>query len=148
MPQKLQSQFGFFEVQTIGTPAGEFIRVGGVSAINDIRSGTAAEIDVSDLQSTAKEFVTGLADNGSMTLTGFYDPNDEGQRTLETLRETGAINSYRIGVRNAISVGSPTGFTTFSFSGFVQTFPISLGVDAAVTFTVTVRITGPITKSF
>lgn len=148
MSQKLQSQFGFFEVQTLGTPAGEFIRVGGVSSITDIRSGTATEIDVSDLQSTAKEFVLGLADNGSMTLSGFYDPNDEGQRTLETLRETSASNAFRVGVRNALSVGSPTGFTTLSFTGFVQTFPISLGVDQAVTFTVTVRITGAITKSF
>lgn len=148
MAQKLQSQFGFFEVQTLGTPAGEFVRVGGVAAINNIRSGTAAEIDVSDLQSTAKEFVTGLADNGSMDISGFYDPNDEGQRTLETLRETGAVNNFRVGVRNTISVGSPTGFTTLSFSGFVQTFPISMGVDAAVSFTTTIRITGAITKSF
>lgn len=145
MSQKLQSQFGFFEVADIGSP-GNWLRVGGVSGVRDIRSGTATEIDVSDLQSTAKEFVLGLADNGSMSLDVFYDPNDPGQIVLETLRETSASNGFRVGVRNPAQAGSPTGYTVLSFTGFVQTFPITLAVDAAVTGTVTVRITGAITK--
>lgn len=146
MSQKIQSQFGFFEVAQPGTPS-EWVRVGGVTGIRDIRSGTTTEIDVSDLSSLAKEYQLGLADNGSMTLDVFYDPQDPGQVILETLRETSAANGFRVGVRNPIGVGSPTGFVLLSFTGFVQTFPIALGVDAAVTGTVTVRITGAITKT-
>ena len=146
MSQKLQSQFGFFEVADLQTPA-DWVRVGGVTGIRDIRSGTATEIDVSDLSSTAKEFTLGLADNGSMTLDLFYDPQDPGQQALETLRETSASNGFRVGVRNPQASGSPTGYTLLSFTGFVQTFPISLAVDAAVTGSVTVRITGAITKT-
>jgi hypothetical protein len=145
MSQKIQSQFGFVEVVATGSP-GDFTRVGGVSGIRDIRSGTAAEIDVSDLQSTAKEFVLGLADNGSMSFDLFYDQADPGQITLEQLRESSASASFRVGVRNPLQAGSPTGFTLLSFTGFVATFPITLGVDAAVTGTCTVRITGAITK--
>jgi hypothetical protein len=117
-----------------------------VTSISDIRSGTAAEIDVSDLSSTAKEFVLGLADNGSMTLNGWYDPQDAGQVILEGLRESSAVNGFRVGVRNPTGAGSPTGFVLMEFDGFVATMPITLGVDAAVSFTASVRITGAITK--
>lgn len=146
MSQKLTSQRGFFEVADLQTPT-EFIRVGGVTSIRDLRSGTAAEIDVSDLSSLAKEFLLGLADNGSMGLDLIYDPADPGQIVLETLRETSAINAYRVGVPNPLAVGSPTGYTIYSFSGFVATFPFTLGVDAAVTGTVSIRVTGAITKA-
>lgn len=146
MAQKLQSQQSFFDVAKPTSPT-EYVRVTGVSGINNLRSGTAAEIDVTDLSSIAKEFVTGLADNGSMDLTLFYDPNDAGQILLEQLRDSGARNFFRVGVRNPLGVGSPALYTTFRFEGFVQTFPFSLAVDAATTGSVTVRITGAITKN-
>lgn len=144
--QKLKSQRSFIEVADLQTPV-EWVRVGGVRGINNLRSGTAAEIDVSDLDSTAKEFVLGLTDNGSMDLELLYDPNDAGQIILETLRETSNSNGFRVGVPNPLQGGSPTGFTMFSFSGFVATFPFSAAVDAALTGTVSIRLTGAITKS-
>lgn len=146
MSQKLTSQQSFIEVADLQTPS-EWVRVGGVSGIRDLRSGTAAEIDVSDLSSTAKEFVLGLADNGSMGIDVLYDPEDPGQIILETLRESSAINSFRVGVPNPLQAGSPTAFTLFSFQGFVTTFPFSASVDAALTGTVSIRLTGAITKS-
>lgn len=146
MSQKLTSQQSYFEVEDLGSP-GIFVRVGGVTSIRDLRSGTAAEIDVSDLSSTAKEFILGLADNGTMGLDLIYDPSDPGQIILETLRETSAENAFRVGVPNPLQSGSPTGFTEFSFSGFVQTFPFSASVDAALTGTVSIRLTGAITKT-
>jgi hypothetical protein len=144
--QKLLSQFGFIEVADLQTPA-EWVRVGGVNAINNIRSGQAQEVDVSDLSSLAKEYVLGLTDNGSMDIAGFYDPEDPGQIILETLRETQAANDFRVGVRNPLAAGSPTGYTLLLYSGRVSTFPISFGVDQAVTFTSSIRITGAITKA-
>ena len=68
-------------------------------------------------------------------------------RILETLRESSAINSFRVGVPNPLQSGSPTGFTVFEFQGFVTTFPFSATVDAALTGTVSIRLTGPITKT-
>lgn len=146
MSQKLKSQQSFIEVNDVGSP-GVWSRIGGVRAINNLRSGTAAEIDVSDLSSTAKEFVLGLADNGSMDLELLYDPADPGQQNLEALRESSASTTYRVGVPNPLAGGSPTGVTMFNFSGFVATFPFSAGVDAAITGTVSIRLTGAITKS-
>lgn len=146
MSQKLTSQQSFIEVEDLGSP-GEWIRVGGVTGIRDLRSGTAAEIDTTDLSSTAKEFILGLADNGTMGLDVLYDPEDPGQVILETLRETSAVNNFRVGVPNPLQSGSPTGFTMFSFAGFVQTFPFNAAVDAALTGTVSIRLTGTITKT-
>lgn len=146
MSQKITSQQSFLEVADLQTPA-EWVRVGGVTGIRDLRSGTAAEIDVSDLSSTAKEFVLGLADNGSMGADVIYDPEDPGQIILETLRETSAVNSFRVGVPNPLGSGSPTGFTLFAFQGFVTTFPFNAAVDAALTGTVSIRLTGSISKT-
>ena len=144
MSQKLKSQTSTFQVLDPNGSPEDWITVGGVRSISDLRSGTAAEIDVSDLSSTAKEFVLGLADNGAMNLEMLYDPEDPGQIILEGLRESSDSNSFRVTIPNPLS--SPPE-TVFSFTGFVQTFPFSVGVDAAITGTVTIRITGDITKN-
>lgn len=145
MSQKIQSQTSTFEVQSIvGSPT-EWVTVGGVTTIRDMRSGTAAEIDVTDLSSTAKEFQLGLADNGSMGLDLFYDPQDPGQIILESLRDTSGTGQFRVTVPNPLA-GSPDR-TSFFFAGLVQTFPFTAGVDAVLTGTVTVRVTGDFTKA-
>lgn len=148
MSQKLASNTSFFEVEDLGSP-GQWIRVGGVTGIRDLRSGTAAEINVTDLSSSAVEIILDLPDNGTMGLDLIYDPNDPGQITLETLRETvpAPSNNFRVGVPNPLQAGSPTGFTMFAFVGFVQTFPFSAAVGSALTGTVAIRLTGSITKT-
>lgn len=145
MSQKLKSQTSTFEVLDPLQSPDTYVVVGGVRSISDLRSGTAAEIDMSDLSSVAKEFVLGLADNGSMSLEMLYDPADPGQIILETLRETSDVNVYRVTIPNPLA-GSPDR-TTFSFNGFVTTFPFSIAVDAGITGTVGVRLTGQITKA-
>lgn len=143
MSQKILSQTSTFEVEDAGSP-GTFIEVGGVSTVRDMRSGTAAEVDVTDLSSTAREFLLGLADNGTMGIDMFYDPADPGQIILEGLRETSAVNNFRVTVPNPLN--SPS-VTTFTFAGFVQTFPFTAAVDAAITGTVSIRVTGDFVKS-
>jgi hypothetical protein len=145
MAQKLQSQTSKFMVQNVGSP-NPFVIVGGVTSIRDMRSGTAAEIDVTDLLSTAKEFVLGLADNGTMGIDLLYDPLDPGQIILERLRDTSARSFFRVQIpRGSLAIGSPNQ-VSFTFQGFVQTFPFTAAVDAAITGTVSVRVTGNFTK--
>ena len=59
-------------------------------------SGTATEIDTTDLSSLAKEFEFGLVDNGSMTSEVFRDPADPGQTIISALRVSTARNSFRV----------------------------------------------------
>lgn len=144
MAQKLQSQTSTFSVEDpAGGSPSTYIQVGGVTAIGGMRSGTATEIDVSDLSSTEKEFVLGLADPGTMNLTVFYDPADQGQIILEDLRVSSARTSFQVTIPNPLN--SPA-VTTFTFEGFVQSFPFEVGVDQAIPGTVTVRVTGAFTK--
>lgn len=144
MSQKLTSQLSTFEVEDTAASPVAFVQVEGVTTIRDLRSGTAAEIDVSDLSSDAKEFILGLADNGTMGLDLIYDPSDPGQVILEGLRETSASNNFRVTVPNPLN--SPA-VSVFTFAGFVRTFPFTAAVDAALVGTVEVRITGAITKA-
>ena len=45
----------------------------------------AGDIDVTNLDSTAKEYFSGLVDNGTITIGFNYDPADVSQQTLNRL---------------------------------------------------------------
>lgn len=137
MSQKLQSASSTFDVLVAVSPE-EWITVGGVRAINDFRSGTAAEIDVSDLSSPAREIRLGVNDGGNLGVDLFFDPEDPGQILLEGLHETGEENWFRVTISNPLA-GSPAR-TGYIFNGLIQSVPFSLAEDAAITGTITVRV--------
>ena len=146
MSQKLLSQGSFLEVADLQTPT-EWIRVGGVTAINDLRSGESPEIDMTDLSSVERETALGLPDPGAVTAQVLFDPNDPGQAVLATLRRTRALNNFRVGAPNPLVVGSPTGTAMWNFAGRVRTFPFSFAAQSAQTGTVTIRVSGEITET-
>ena len=122
-----------------GTGTGAtYTAIGNVRSFSDFESGSAAEIDVTNLASTAKEFRLGLVDNGSFTMTIDHSNADGGQAALQARRIDGvAVN---------MKVILPTGTTpTASFSGLVKKFTKSAAVDGVVTASVDVRVNGVIT---
>ena len=137
---KSSSQLCTFRVLSAGSPA-LFVTVAYVTSIRDLRSGTAAEEDVSDLSSAAVEVMFHLPDNGSMGLDLLFDPADAGQARLAVLQSTVPIPlaSFR--------VISPTPAYYWDFDGYVSTFPFTLATQAAKRGTVTVRISGAITET-
>lgn len=102
--------------------------------------GEAAEIDVTHLRSTAKEYLQGLADEGNISFTGFLKPSDSAQAGLRTDRDAQVANTYSITLTD-----SPA--TVLTFSAFVKQFAISAQPDGAVALNVSLRITGPVTWS-
>lgn len=144
MAQKIVSQGAFFEVEDPLQSPNTFVRVGNFRGASGIRSGTRTEIDMTDLDSAAKEYALGLKDSGSMQINLLYDPNDPGQIILEQLLNATVSNPFRLNVPNP---GASPQFTTLSFNGFVQTFPFEVGVDAGLPGTATIRVTGDYTKS-
>lgn len=98
------------------------------------------EIDTTTLDSTAKEYILALKDHGEMTFNGLFAPTDMVQRAI-----TGDLNSNA--PRNWKLTFSD-GVTTAAFSGYVKGAPISGGVDAAVKYALTIRITGDITWTY
>lgn len=102
--------------------------------------GSATEIDVTDMSSTAKEFRLGLQDEGSISLTINYIPANTVHAGLRTDRANSTLRNFRI-----LFTDSPQ--TQWDFAGYVNGFTVDNGVDAVTTATVTIRVSGSITES-
>lgn len=100
--------------------------------------GSASEIDVTTLDSTAKEFRMGLQDFGNFSLECNHLPEDSGQVALRAAKATRAVQSFLI----AYTDGS-----TDAFQAYVMSASKSGGVDAKVDTSFTLRITGDVTAT-
>ncbi|WP_130470645.1 phage tail tube protein [Candidatus Magnetaquicoccus inordinatus] len=98
--------------------------------------GASSEIDVTNLSSTAKEFVAGLADSGnvSVEMNGYLD--DPGQIALAAAQTSGALKKFKLEL--------PDGHTA-TFSAFVKSFSASGGVDQTFKRSASLRLSGPVT---
>src|SRR5262249_16239737 len=108
-----------------------------IKDVNTFRlaGGERSEISVSNLDSTAKEFLLGLKDNGNLEITLSHVASDPGQSAL----------------RSALSLSTPSPFKlTFSdntylrFAGLVKSNSLSGGVDAKVDTSFSIRLSGDI----
>ena len=104
-------------------------------------TGSAAVIDVTDLSSTAKEKRMGLADEGQLSFTINYIPDNTQHTLLRTRRASREETDFKM----VFTDDSPS--TTWSFSAFVTGFAVSGAVDNVVEANVTLEITGAITES-
>ena len=104
-------------------------------------TGSAAVIDVTDLSSTAKEKRMGLADEGQLSFTINYIPDNTQHTLLRTQRASREETDFKM----VFTDDSPS--TTWSFSAFVTGFAVSGAVDNVVEANVTLEITGSITQS-
>ena len=95
-----------------------------------------AEIDVTSLTSTGKEFIPGLIDYGDLTLELLFDPNNATHQQLFTDAEASppTVTGWRI------QFVTPT--INFYWSAFVKSFSISGEVDGAITGSLTLRLSG------
>ncbi len=102
--------------------------------------GSASDIDVTNLQSTAKEFRLGLIDNGMLSLSVDLDRGDAGQLALQAA-QVGSL-------QKAFKLILPSGSTpTASFNGYVKKFAIDGGVDGVVKVSIDIKISGAVTWS-
>lgn len=112
------------------------------SNIPEIRSiggpdGSAPTIDVTDLDSTAREYVLGLKDEGSFSLGVMYIPANAVHQTLRNAWSDRTQLRFRV-------TFTDTTTTVWEFNGFVTGFSQSAAVDTVVEATVGIKITGEI----
>lgn len=100
--------------------------------------GSAPEIDSSNLDSTAKEFIIGMVDNGQFTMELDNDSSDAGQLALRAKRDASAKANFKLVLPDA---------STASFSGYVKKKGLGGGVDQALKSAVDIRISGAVTWS-
>lgn len=113
------------------------VTVGGIISITGIGSGSATEIDVTTLASTAKEFRQGLRDFGSVSIELIRDQDDSGQAEMFSAMAAQAVRTCIITLpTSTANVGT--------FEGFVQSLSTDVNADGVVTGTATIRITGAV----
>jgi len=98
--------------------------------------GQAAEIDVTHLQSAAKEFIMGLQDFGGFNIDVNYLPDDPGQSEARAAKAARTKKQF---------VATFSDGTTATFSAYVLSGSVSGGVDAKVDSSFSLRITGDVT---
>ncbi|WP_196487261.1 phage tail tube protein [Burkholderia territorii] len=108
--------------------------------VNNVKSfsgfdGSANEIDVTDLDSKAKEKQPGLMDNGAFSLDVNRNLKGAGQAAMLAAQKSQTTTDYQLVY--------PDG-TADQFRAFVKSFPISGGVDAVMTATISLTITGEV----
>lgn len=113
-----------------------------IMEVKDFKPSGAAvsKIDVTTLDSTAKEYVPGLIDNNDFSMAVNYVAGDPGQAACKTAFEASLVKPFKIVAPNN---------DTFTFNGYVSKFPeIPAGaVDGVLMGDMTVQITGAVVKS-
>jgi Lambda phage tail tube protein, TTP len=102
--------------------------------------GVAAELDASNLASTAKEFLLGLVDPGHVTFECDDDSTDAGQISLAAHRAASSIANFKYVLNNGTT-------DTYTFNAFVKKFAMTSAVDQIVKRQAELRISGSVTKT-
>ncbi|SPR97351.1 phage tail tube protein [Cupriavidus taiwanensis] len=98
--------------------------------------GQASELDATDMDSSAKEFLLGLQDWGTFTFDVNRDFNDAGQQAVDAAKRAGAKKSYKLTLPNG---------KTKTFDAYCKNSPLEGGVDQILKTTgITLRITGDV----
>jgi len=128
---------GFATAGTSGTATPQtFSKVGNVQDFTP-DGGTANVIDVSNMDSTAKEKRQGLQDMGNYSLTFDTDDTDVGQLALIASRTAQAVKVFK--------QVYPGGLLVRAWQGFVQKVSEpTAGVDKVLRSSATIVVTGPI----
>lgn len=131
-----------------------------VAAIGNIADlgefgGQADDIDVTNLDSVAKEFLTGLLDNGELTLQLNLNPQDTVHQDLQSKAGNGVRYPFLVGlsdgttaptaVAGALVPPAASARTSFAFSASIKSFKFGAKTNDAIRVTVMLRISGAIT---
>lgn len=97
--------------------------------------GAAVEIDVTNLDSTAKEYRLGLVMGGQFTINIDYNSASAGHIALRQKQISGAVSNFKLTLPDA---------TVVTFQGLVKKFNVAGAVDGIVKTAVDITITGPV----
>lgn len=131
MSDAIESQGFLFQVHTTDSP-GSWLEVKEMKTWNE-QQAESADIDVTHLRSVRKEYRIGLADDGTLSMDCNFLMGDAGQIEMRAARSDRQERSFKATYSNGAIA---------TFTGFVKSFPHQGAVDAAVTGSVSIRVTG------
>jgi len=118
-----------------------WVKVGNITDIKGT-SDTVPDIEVTDLDSTTKEWLPGLPDTGTVSMNVFCVDSDTGLAAVEAAFDARTLKTFK--------VTYPSGATPIrTFSAFVKSFPKvgDASKDAVVTGSIELKRSGVVTKS-
>lgn len=106
--------------------------------------GSAAVIDTTSLDSTRKEKLMGLADEGQISFSLNFVPGNAGQVAFRAARASRAETNFALVFSDATTT---TPATNATFAGFALEFSVAGAVDDKVSGSAVIEITGAVTWS-
>lgn len=107
-------------------------------------NGTANLIDVSHLQSTRKEYLPGLADNGTIDVEANYTGGTKQMELWDLFNSSADPTEFQIQIPHDSTLAQ---FHKFTFLGIVTKWAIADAVDAKVGLSMTIQTTGGVVYS-
>jgi hypothetical protein len=137
--------FALLDVNTLGLAFGaggaatpvEYTQIKGLLSFDGF-DGAASDIDSTDLDSEAMEYISGLRDEGKFGFEVKVLKEDNGQIALRAARTSGAVVDMKLELPDA---------SVASFKTLVKSIPSSGGVNALMKGKVDTKISGPVTWS-
>lgn len=102
--------------------------------------GSLAELDTTNLESTAREFIPGLPDAGNIQCEAGYNHGNVQQVGLKTDMDGQVVRNFTITFPN-------TAATVWSFAAFVSNWSVGVERDGVSALSFTLRVTGAVTFS-
>lgn len=122
----------------INTSGNVYTQVKGVNSFSGLGGGSAAVIDTTDFDSTAKEKAMGLRDEGQCSVGMIFLQKDAGQLAMRAARNTSAATKFRW----TFSDG-----TKLDFTAYVLTFERSGENDDIIKASSNLEITGAVIET-
>lgn len=122
-----------------GSPT-SFSQVRNVANIRGLGGAQAPVIDVSNLDSTFKEKLIGLPDEGQITADVNLDPDDASHQALQTARK----NRTRLEFKITLTDTTPT---TYQFYGYVKAFGVDISTGQQVKANLVIEIDGEVSRA-
>jgi predicted secreted protein len=101
--------------------------------------------DTTNLQSSAKEFMASILDNGEWDLEGNRVSADAGQTAMEAAFVSGALSSFTITLPKTGAQTSKG--DSWSFSAVITELDYSIDVTKAISFSCKLKISGTMTMT-
>lgn len=130
----ISAQGSTLHVNTGTTATPIWTKINGVTSYSGM-DGAASDLDVTDLDSTAMEYINGLVDEGKFSFEAKRLQADAGQVALRAARVSGAVTGLKLTLPDA---------AVATFTVLVKSVPTAGGVNAVLKGNFDTKITGPV----
>lgn len=114
-----------------------YTKINGLTTFSGF-DGAPSELDTTDLDSTAMEYISGLKDEGKFGFEIKIIKTDAGQISARAARTSGALTGFKLTLPDT---------SVATFNVIVKTFPTSGAVNAVLKGSVDTKISGPVVWS-